>query len=128
MQFPGSNILGIALNVIAKQNFKYVKFVSRDLKENGIYVSNYAPAVMVQGSVQPADRKMYEQLGVDLNQKVITVYAPKNIFDVDRDRPGDRVIFDRETYQVISDTLWFDIDGWVRAACIGIPGDGGECC
>ena len=122
--YPGSNILNQALRVINKQSFSYYAFISRTSNSIGNWVSTFAAPITLTGSVQPVTRALYAQYGLQLNKNYVMCYTPNDIIDVDRDRSSDQILFNGQAYQVLADTLWYNIDGWVGAICVGIPNVG----
>ncbi len=121
---PGSNLLSTALRVIGKQSFLFFAQLSRTAQPNGQYLSKFAAAVPVTGSVQPAERKLYEQFGLDFQRSLFKFYVSKDIIDVTRDVSGDQFQFKGRTYQCLSIMPWFALDGWneVLAVDIGVAG------
>lgn len=90
---PGSNLLNMALSVIAPQKFTYYAFVSRKTGINGLDVATYASPMRVRGSVQPVPRSMYETLGLNLQKTYVNIFIARNIVDLNRDVSGDYIIF-----------------------------------
>jgi len=109
---PGSNLLEDALTVIESQDFQWLQFLGRDTNSIGIDNANYAPAVPLEGSVQPVPRSLFQALGLDWKKNHITIYNFENITGIQRDSSGDRVIFGGKTYQALSENDWSQIDGW----------------
>lgn len=109
---PGSNLLAMALRVIAAQSFTYNAFLSRALTSVGQYVATYKAPITVQGSVQPVPRELYTQYGLDFQRNYVIFYAPINTLDIKRDVSGDQIIFGCSSYQCVSITNWFRQDGW----------------
>lgn len=119
-QIPGSNLLNMALRVIAKTPINYYQAVARPLNNIGQNVTLYAPVVMIFGSFQPVAREMYEILGLDLQKNYFRLFAPNNIIDIGRDVSADQIDFQGVRYQCESATPWYGIDGWVEMLCIDI--------
>lgn len=110
---PGSNILNLALSVIARAPFDYYAFTSRSVNELGQYQANYAAPVPLTGSVQPVPRTLYEQYGLDFQKNYLLFYVSQLVIDVQRDVSGDLMNFGGNTYQCLSNVNWFAMDGWV---------------
>lgn len=126
MSVPGSNLLNSAMRVIAPQKVKYFKFLSRESNDIGLYVSQFAEPRVIIGSLQPVPRNRYEALGLDFNRNYVTLYASKNIFDVDRDIAGDQIEYCGQRFECESCNDWFAIDGWLSVVCVQIPTEAPE--
>ena len=110
---PGSNLLTMALSVIAKQSFTYAAFVSRTLNANGIWTPSYATPVTVQGSAQPVPRELFDKYGLDFQKSYYVFYVPQSVIDVTRNVAGDQFVYLGMTFNAESKTDWFGVDGWV---------------
>lgn len=128
MLVPGSNILNMALSVIAKSSFQYYAFVSRTPNEVGQDIATYASPTILRGSVQPIPRSLYQEYGLDFQRNYVNVYISRDMMDIARDVSGDKIIFNRNTYQCVSKTAWDAIDGWDAVLCVQIPNDNSLCC
>lgn len=121
MLVPGSDILSIAMRVIATQAFQYYAFVSRVPNDVGQYISVFADPLTLRGSIQPIPRNLYMQYGLDFQRNYLVFYVQKDVFDVTRDISGDQMFFNGHTFQCISNTDWFPMDGWVSILTVQIP-------
>jgi len=117
---PGSNILKMALRVIAKQRVLYYEALDRPLNNVGQNVTSYAPAKKIIGSFQPVPRRLYEILGLDFQKSYFNLYTSNDLVDIQRDVSADQIQFQGVRYQCESATEWFAIDGWVAMLCIAI--------
>lgn len=117
MSNPGSNLLNRALRLIAPSSFYYYQFSSRSVQSNGLDLTTYNPPIILQGSVQAVPRNLYEIYGLDLQKNYITVYVAQSVLDIERDVSGDQVVYGGNTYQCLSETNWFPMDGWVGVLC-----------
>lgn len=118
---PGSNLLNMALSVIAPATVQYYAYVSRETNGIGLIVTTYADPVNVVGSLQPVPRALYQQLGLDLRKNYYMFYSSQAIADVTRDRTSDQLGFMDKRFQVDSSNDWYAIDGWNGVLCIEIP-------
>lgn len=109
---PGSNLLALALTVIAPQDFTYFVNTGRDTNSIGLDITTYAAPVPMTGSVQPIPRSLYMNYGLDFQKNYNVFFIQQNVLDIARDISGDRIIFDGKTFQVLSKTDWFAQDGW----------------
>ncbi len=121
MRIPGSNILDRALTVIASSEVEYYQYVSRSTNSLGLWVTVYATPIKIWGSFQPVERRLYAELGLDLNKKYVHLFVPDNIIDVNRDVSGDQIIFQSETFQCESSEPWYGIDGWTDILMVKVP-------
>ena len=122
---PGSNLLGMALRVIARQAFEYYAYQDRVKNTAGLLVPSYLSPVTLSGSVQPVPRVLYEQLGLDLQRNYLTFFIEKDILDVRRGVSGDKIVFNQITFQCESVTNWYPMDGWVPVLAVQVVGDNG---
>jgi hypothetical protein len=121
MKVPGQNLLNMALSVIGKQTFSYNAYTGRVIGANGMLIAAYAASVTVQGSVQPVPRRLFEQMGLDLQSNYSFFFVPQAVFDVGRDSSGDQFIYNNQTWQLLSRTPWSAVDGWDSVLCIEVP-------
>lgn len=117
---PGSNILKIALTVIAKQTIRYYQFAGRSLNSVGQDVTTYNLPINIVGSWQPVPRALYQQYGLDLQKDYFVFYSLNNVLDVGRNVSGDQISFNGQRYQCESNTDWFQLDGWKGIICVHI--------
>lgn len=115
------NLLNKALSVVPQQTFNYLAFVSRTPNSVGQDVATYAAPRCMRGSVQPIRRNLYQQYGLDFQRDYLTFYVSKNAIDVGRDVSGDQMQFNGNTYQCVSETDWFPMNGWTSILCVRIP-------
>jgi hypothetical protein len=120
MIIPGSNILKMALTVIAQQSVQYFRFTGRVNNDIGNFINAYADPVILRGSWQFIPRRLYVGMGLDLQKTYVNFYTPNNVADIQRGAAGDQLVFDSRKYQVESLTPWLAQDGWVCALCVDI--------
>ena len=119
---PGINVLSMALTVIAPQTVLYYAFQGRVTNAAGLDVATYAtPVEDSQGSVQPVERKLYQQFGLDLRKSYVNWFVSRAILDVARDVSGDQFVYAGSRYQCQSITNWKSQDGWVQVLAVEIP-------
>jgi predicted NAD-dependent protein-ADP-ribosyltransferase YbiA (DUF1768 family) len=120
MIVPGSNLLGIALTVIAPQQIVLYRFLSRTQNAIGEWVSTYAAGIPVEGSWQPVDQNKYESLGLDLSKKYYMFYTSEVIESIARGVSPDLAERNGRKYSTVADTPWNDVDGWQSAMFVDI--------
>lgn len=123
MMVPGSNLLNMAMRVIAKQHFEYYRFQSRTPNSIGLDVPSYYPAQCLSGSAQPVPREMMEQMGLDMQRTYFNFYVSAPIIDIERDVSGDQIMFNGQTFQCLSVTPWGAIDGWNAVLAVRVVAD-----
>ena len=121
MIVPGSNLLQLALGVIAPQGLMHRAFVSRQVNEAGDYVSVFADPVPICGSFQAVNRNTYQLLGLNLQKQYSNLYTSADVRTLERDREGDLLIVCGETWQAESDQDWRGVDGWRKILCVKVP-------
>lgn len=117
---PGSNLLGRALKVIAKQTLSYYKFAGRTLNDVGQDITAYDAPVDIKGSFQAVNQSLYEMNGLDLQKSYFIFYVEQGLMDIERDTSGDQLEFFGRRYQVQSNAEWIDIDGWIGLLCVEV--------
>lgn len=120
MAVPGSNLLNMALRIIAGQNLQYYQALDREVNAVGQDVTTYAAPVPMYGSIQPVPRTMYETYGLDFQKTYYNFYTSNNVIDVGRDLSGDQLVFNNQRYQCESNDDWYVIDGWKGILCVKI--------
>lgn len=120
MRVPGSNLLNMALRVIARQTVSYFVFTGRVLNSYGQDIPTYADPIQITGSFQAVPRQLYEKYGLDLQKTYYTFYSSTNIIDVGRDTAGDQLSFNNQRFQVESGNDWFATDGWKGVLCVAL--------
>ena len=118
---PGANLLSTALRVIKPQTLQLRAFVSRAENAAGDTVPVFAAPVEIQGSMQPVERKLYQQLGLNLSKNYSTLYVFGNVQPTARDRDGDLVLFDGLTWQCESDRNWSAVGEYRKTLCVEVP-------
>jgi hypothetical protein len=120
MMVPGSNLLAIALTVIAPQQITLYRTTGRVENAIGEWVTTYAPGFPVEGSWQPVDQTKYEALGLDLSKKYFMFYASERIEAITRGQAPDLAERNGRKYSTVSDNPWNDVDGWQSAMFVDI--------
>lgn len=110
----------MALTVIQKQEFGYLKFISRAANDIGIDIPSYEPEVTLSGSVQAVPRSLFQHLGLDWKKNYIMIYSSDDITGIERDSSGDKVLFAGKTFLVESENDWKPIDGWAGVLCVQV--------
>ena len=121
MIVPGSNILNMALRLVAPQTLEHEVFTSRAENIYGDTVSVFAAPVAITGSFQPVSKDAYQELGLNLAKNYSTLYTPADVKTTTRDVEGDRIIFGGKKWMCESDQDWYGVDGWHRILCVEIP-------
>jgi hypothetical protein len=121
MNIPGANLLSIASRVIRFETLGHRSFISRETNSTGDFVSIFAASVDITGSMQPINRRLYQELGLNLSKNYATLYTSATVKATDRDREGDLITFAGKTWQCESDQNWAAMDGFVKMLCVEVP-------
>lgn len=121
MNIPGANLLSIAARVIRFETLGHRAFVSREANSAGDFVATFAASEDIQGSMQPIEKKLYQQLGLNLAKNYATLYTSATITPTGRDREGDLITFAGKTWQCESDQNWAAMDGFTKMLCVEVP-------
>lgn len=114
----------MAMQLVGKQEFGYIKYLSRSTQSTGIDigldVAQYAQEVPTCGQVQALPRQLFEAYGLDLQKNYIVFYVSQEIIDVTRDVSGDKIKFAGNMYNCLSQTNWLNINGWTGVVAIQV--------
>lgn len=116
----GSNILNTALSVIGGKRVKWFKAVDRVTNAIGLDVTEFDEAIVIYGSFQAVPRSMYLVLGLDFEKEYVNYYTSNKLIDIVRDASPDEFEFEGSRYQVISNTNWIQVDGWLGSMAVKI--------
>lgn len=114
------NLLNMAMTVVGQQSFTYTKFLSRAPNAAFQDVSVYDAPKQISGQVQAAPRRLFDEYGLEFQEKSLVFYVSKDIIDVDRDVSGDNIQFGGKTYKCLSQTSWLQINGWTGIIAVQI--------
>lgn len=123
MIVPGSNLLNMALRVIQPQGLGWRAFVSRSVNAAGDFVNTYADSVNIQGSMQPLEKKLYQELGLNLAKNYSVLFTSAQVRHTTEDRSGDLLTYGGLTWCAESDTDWAVADGWRYILCVEVRPD-----
>lgn len=118
---PGSNLLNMALGLISAQAVEWRRFLGTTTNAAGIKAATWAPPTAIFGSFQPIDSKLFQQYGLDLSKDYATFYSSQTFTDPERNKTGDRIIYDGQVWQVESKCPWMPQDGWTRVLLVKVP-------
>lgn len=116
----GNNLLKRTLKLVGTQAADYYRNTGRTTNTIGLDVAAFDLPVVIQVSIQPVPRTVYQQLGLDLQRNYVTVYTTQNVLDLQRDFSGDQVRFAGKVYQLVSSTNWQAVDGWQSVLCVEV--------
>lgn len=106
------NLLNLALSVQPKQTVQYFAYGGSVLQPDGRKVSSFAAPVNLVGSFQPVPRSAYQAMGLDFSREFVSFFASSAIAVLQRDIAGDEFVFAGSRYHVMSNTEWFNVNGW----------------
>lgn len=118
---PGSNILGMALRAIRPQVMQHRAFTGRTENAAGDTVATFAAPGEIRGSIQPVDKRLYQELGLNLAKNYSTLYVFGAVVPTARDRDGDLVLFNGLTWQCESDRDWSGVGEYRKILCVEVP-------
>ena len=124
MSVPGSNLLARAAKLIKQSPIVYLPYAARTVNAVGQWVTTYGKSRIIYGSFQPIPRNMFTSQGLDFNNSYANIYIQKNAIDIARDVSGDQFQFNGTTWQAMSRTEWYGIDGWEAILVIGVNNAG----
>lgn len=115
---PGANLLGMALSVIQPQALQHRAFVSREENSAGDSEAIFAAPASIDGSMQPVERKLYQQLGLNLSKNYSTLYVFGTVQPTARDRDGDLILYAGKTWQCESERDWSACGEYRKILCV----------
>ncbi len=118
---PGSNLLNMAMGPIARQSVQWRAWTSRALNAAGDWVSTFAEATTISGSMQPVSTALYMQLGLDLRKNYHHLWTTADVRATTRDREGDLIVFGGKSWQCQSDRDWRMVDHWRKMLMVEVP-------
>lgn len=119
---PSSNLLKMAMRVIAKQRVAYYAVLEVTKNAAGYKVTNFDEPRCLEGSFQPVNTQYYAQMGLDFTKTYATWYDPNGtVNDIQRDTTGDKIVFCGGTYIALSNTEWKSVDGWNSTMFVKVP-------
>lgn len=120
MKILGGHILKQAMSVIGFEVVKYQKYLSKSKNEIGLWVAVYATPVDMKCQVQPVNRNVFQNLGLDFQKDYVRFYTENAVRDLERDRAADRFIYHGDTYEILSNNAWKRQQGWVGALAVKV--------
>ena len=120
---PGANLLNAAFMMVSPQPFEYSQFLGRVVNSIGLYESAYGPRVQLLGSIQAVPRNVYQEYGLDLQKNYVTIFVSREVVDLTRKTSGDEAFINGLTLQIISQTNWYHIDGWVSFLAVEVDNE-----
>lgn len=118
-----NNLYSQATKIIPKQSAQLLKWLSRVDNGRGQYIDTYDSPVTFTGSFQSIPRELFDKMGLDYKKKYFMVYTDTKISGLDRDRSGDRVIYQGSTFKAEKEGGWKPVDGWSGVMLVEIPND-----
>jgi len=97
-----SNLLAKASTLIPLKKYQYLKFNSNIVNDVGIVSPAYDVAITIKANIQPVSRDVYEQFGLDMQKTYYTIFTSEVLQDLQRDKTGDKIIFNGKTLQIES--------------------------
>ena len=125
MNIPGANLLSMASRVLKFQTMGHRAYISRVRNSAGDFVSTFAPSVDIQGSMQPLNKKLYQERGLNLARNYQMLYTSARVLPTGEDREGDLLTYDGKTWQCKSDEGWSSVDGFTKMLCVEVPANAG---
>lgn len=121
MIVPGSNLLGLALTLIAPQGVEWSRATGRTENDLGQWVTTYDAPVALWGSWQPLAAAKYTELGLDLAKRYFVFYVSASVASIERAQSPDVLVRDGRRHVVEdSDSDWLTIDGWRGVLCVDV--------
>jgi hypothetical protein len=108
----GLNILGAAASVIPLQTLSHQAATGRTVNGYGDFVTTYAAATTIRGSIQPVDSKAYVQRGLDATKVYYNLYTDAAVQGIRRESAGDLIRYGGVTCQCVDDSGWAIVGEW----------------
>ncbi len=116
----GFNLLATVQTVIGNQSFQVERWITSNVNSIGYNVDQYGPLITYSGNIQPVDRDIYKDLGLDFSKNYIEIYSVPYIDTLTRDDGGDRIHWNSNIYKADPLSRWAEADNYciVRAVQI----------
>lgn len=120
-----NNVLN-AIRFLPKQTFAYYKNThSAQPNDYGYINQEFYPPVLVDGFIQPIERRLYSNMGLDLTKSYIQVWSDIDAHDSTRDQSGDHLVWQDYRWHIVGLCDWHTQNGWTSfiAVLIGNASD-----
>lgn len=112
------NLYNMARCLIPSDDLEIIRFLGNTTNDVGQEIPSYSEPTKIDGTFQAVDSKLYEQLGLDLNNHYRVLYTNEDLTEIDKGTSSDRILFNGETYQVLDKNDWFNYNGWIGVLCV----------
>lgn len=116
------NLLPIAMAATAilgcNKKFQFYKYSKTTVDDMGRDVPEFEAPIPQTGSVQAISNKMYEQMGLNLDNNYIVVYSSALIQSIAEKIQPDRIVYQNRTFEVVEDKNWYTTNGYTKALMV----------
>lgn len=120
MIHPGSNILNIAMGVIATQRVTWHEYAGRTTDAMGVHIAAYSAPRVIRGSWQPVNRARYEALGLDFAKRYYMYFTSNPVRGVYTGRSADLIDYRGRRHEVVDVQPWDAEDGWSQVLVVDV--------
>lgn len=107
-----NNVLN-AIRFLPKQTFTYYQNTHTAQPNDYGYINQeFYPPVSVNGFIQPIERRLYSEMGLDLTKSYIRGWSEVDMQDTIRDRSGDQVVWQGYRWHIVGLCDWHTQNGW----------------
>lgn len=96
-----------------------LKFDKNIVLDDGTDKPTYLPPKKIGPcSIQPLEERLYDVLGLELQQEAYTVYIPANAMALVGQHSPDRLDFYGKIWKIYITKAWDEVDGWRKIVVI----------
>lgn len=116
------NLLPTAMAATAilgcNKQFQLYKYLGTVIDDMGRDAPQFALPIPQTGSIQPVSNKMYEQMGLNLDNNYKIVYSPALIQSIAQEVQPDRIVYENRTFEVVENKDWYETNGYTKALMV----------
>lgn len=120
MSTNNRNLLKVALKMLPKQNFFYLKYLGCEVNSFGVAVPRYAEPLLVNGCIQAVDASLYQELNLNMDKNYRLVFSSLDFRGNESQEQPDRFFYDNKYWEIIKLSPWFEFNGWNSALIVEV--------
>ena len=120
MIVPGSNLLGLAMMVVAPQLPTFFACTGATTTVAGERAPTYAAGVPLAGSFQPLSRARVSLQGLDFEKNWATFFVSAPLRATTRLQPPDQLEYGGRRWEVTGGADWLAQDGWTAPLLVDV--------
>lgn len=115
------NLLNQASTIIPTQQGTWLRWTGRARNSTGVDVDTYAPGKPICGSFQSVPQEVLRRMGLEYKKSYYMLFTSEDVGGLNRDRAGDRILWQGRTLKAQTKGGWRPIDGWGGVLLVEVP-------